>query len=150
MRKLSEAERRINDPLHPSVLKYVARVIGLYNGGAALLFGFDLVLPMSTFEHSRAYSVMAEIYPEVVWGSIFLGLGFMQVCAHHFRGSWLLRVPITLAWFYVAFLYLVGDYRAVSAVMFLWHGVWAGALFALEGARAYRRATERNGGGRGV
>lgn len=142
MRQLTEAEARIRDPLHPGVMKYVIRALALYNGGAAFIFGGDLLLPWRTFDVSPAYDVMAQRAPEPVWGVAYLTLGLAQIFAHKLPIPWAWRFAVMVFWFYVAFMYAVGDIRSVNSFGFAWDGVFAGVLFALEGARA-RREQER-------
>lgn len=143
MRQLTEAEARIRDPLHPAVMRYVIRALALYNGGAAIMFGGDLLLPWRTFDVSPAYEVMATRAPEPVWGAIYLSLGVVQVFAHKLPFSWAWRFPVMVGWFYVAFMYAVGDIRSVNSFGFFWDGVFAGVLFALDGARAHRDRARR-------
>ena len=45
----------------------------------ALAWGLVLLNPVDTFSTSPAFSMMAQIAPEYIWGLLFLGLGILQL-----------------------------------------------------------------------
>lgn len=126
------------DIMHPVVMHYVTRLMALQNGVSAVLLGTLLAMPWDTFGASTAYRILASKGSEEQWAFLFISLGILQLCAHKLPFTWLLRVPMMLCWLYLAFVFALGDYRLPGWPNYLWDGIFAGALFVLEGARAMR------------
>lgn len=128
-----------SDAFDPRIMKYVLRIMGLQNGITALIFGTVLLQKWDTFAVSPSYSVMAARASEATWGGIFIVIGIVQVFAHLLPFSWFWRIPPMILWLFVAFQFLVGDYRSTGWPNYMWDGIWAGVLFALDGAYSYRQ-----------
>ena len=91
----------------------------------ALAWGLVLLNPTDTFSTSPAFSMMAQIAPEYVWGLLFSGFGVLQLIIigrdhKHFKPiSGYVQLLGVFIWSMIALFFYIGNPRGTGFVPYI-------------------------------
>jgi hypothetical protein len=91
----------------------------------AIVWGAQLLDPFDTFSTSLAFSMMSQIAPEYIWGSLFAGFGFLQLFIIRCDGGHLkpisgyIQLLGVFAWSMVSLFFFIGNPHGTGFIPYL-------------------------------
>lgn len=98
----------------------------LYFSIISMLWGLWLLAPAESFTTSQAFTAMAGIAPEQVWGMVILCVGALRLHALA-TGNWLARKSIAflaaLFWIFVALMFAMSSIASTGVPVYTLHAL---------------------------
>lgn len=93
------------------------REVELSLGLLSLFWGFNLVLPINSFDNSTAYRAMDEIASELFWGIIMTIVGLFHLISLIRNDKRLRKMSLLMSagqWYFIATMIFLGSYVSIE------------------------------------
>lgn len=124
--------QRLAERFYTLVFRKNVDFIEVLSGLLMFGWGFQLLLPWSTFSTSPGYMAMSLIAPEPVWGGVLIWVGFTQIGSYLLQ-HWRVRLASTLGaamiWAFLAVLFVISNPYGTSIVMYPGVAIFTGWTF---------------------